>query len=65
MVTAKRRFDARRCLPTLGNCELAAQKTVGWTGEAINLLVPCFDLNRTVLPSGLSSTGDWIFGPIS
>jgi len=56
MVTAKRRFDARRCLPTLGNCELAAQKTDGRPCEAID--VPSFDLDRTVLPSGLSSTGD-------
>lgn len=58
MVTAKRRFDAKRCLPTHGNCELAAQKTDGWACEATDLLVPCFDLDRTVLPSGLSSTGD-------
>ncbi len=58
MVTAKRRFDAKRCLPKRGNCELAAQKTDGRPCEAIDLFVPCFDLDRTVLPSGLSSTGD-------
>ena len=58
MVTAKRRIDAKHCLPTLGNCELVAQKADGWSCEAIDLLLPCLDLDRTVLPSGLSSTGD-------
>ncbi len=59
MVTAKRRFDAKHCLPILGNRELAG-------GHAtIDLLVPCLDLDRNGLPSGLSSTGDQIFGRIN
>ena len=42
---------------------MAAQKTDGRPCEAID--VPSFDLDRTVLPPGLSSTGDGIFGHIN